>query len=57
MNTNTSCELLSNLVSLTLETIAHSGNVPAYRCELLSNLVSLTLETISSCFNIHRNLL
>ena len=41
-----SCELLSNLVSLTLETINVLSYILAISCELLSNLVSLTLETI-----------
>ena len=40
------CELLSNLVSLTLETIDVSSGKLELGCELLSNLVSLTLETM-----------
>ncbi len=51
-----SCELLSNLVSLTLETIQTNVRPFFSCCELLSNLVSLTLET-TQAQNLVNNLL
>ena len=45
-----SCEFLSNLVSLTLETTIFTIEENDFSCEFLSNLVSLTLETTAPLY-------